>query len=248
MPNVLVLQSHRTPLPHPWLADCLASVRDWAASHRFTYRFVGDALFDPLSDDLRAACAERLVVATDLARLHALQAALHEGFDAAVWCDADVLVLDPEALTLPPDGHAVGRQVWVQREEGRIRTFRQVHNAFLLVRAGDPFLPWYLHVAERMVRAHQGAMVPQLVGPKLLTALHNVVGLPVAEAVNMLPPDVGVDLAAGGGPCLDAYLARCAVPPAALNLCASLLDDEAIASLTELVDAARAGTFAWDRR
>lgn len=234
MPGTLVLQSHRTPWPHEWLADCVRSVQTWAEQQAFTYRFMGDELFDPLPRDLREKCADRLVVATDLARLIALERALDEGFEAVVWCDADVLVLDPSVPVLVDAPFAVGRQVWTQLDSGKPRTFRQVHNAVMLFRAGNPFLAFYRHTAERMVRAHAGPMVPQLVGPKLLTALHNVVGLPVIEGANMLPPAVLADLVAGDGPCLQAWLARCAVPPVALNLCASLArEDRAIAALLE---------------
>jgi hypothetical protein len=222
--TTLVIQSHRAPLPHPWLEACLASVRAWAAGAGFAYRFVGDELFDPVPATLRRKCADRPMIAADLGRLYALQAALGEGFEAAVWCDADLFVLAPEALTLPPAPHAVGREVWVHPHRGRPRAHRQVHNATLLARRGDPFLPFYLDVAQRRVAEHAGPMVPQLVGPKLLTALHNVVGFPVIESAQVASPWVLADLRAGGGPYLDCFRRACTVPPAAVNVCASLVE------------------------
>ena len=52
MPGVLVIQSHRDPLPHPWLHECLHSVRHWASLKGYDYRFLGDELFAPLSAEI----------------------------------------------------------------------------------------------------------------------------------------------------------------------------------------------------
>ena len=107
---------------------------------------------------------------------------------------------------------------------GRPRAHRQVHNAVLLARRGNPFLAFYLDAAQRIVSEHAGPMVPQIVGPKLLTALHNVVRFPVIEAAQVASPWVLADLRAGSGPYLDCFRRACAVAPAAVNLCASLVD------------------------
>lgn len=219
--RTLILQSHRDPLPFAWLGPCLASVRDWAAAHGYSYRFLDDELLEALPDDIRDKTRDRPVIGSDLARLIALERVLEEGFDRAVWCDADVLVFDPGRLDVSFESHAVGREVWVQHHRNRLRAYVKVHNAYLSFRAGDPFLPFYRDAAERMIRAHQGRMVPQLVGPKLLTALHNVVPCPVTEAAGALSPLVARDLLAGGGPALELFRARSRTPPAALNLCAS---------------------------
>lgn len=224
--RVLVLQSHRLPLPAPWLEPCIESVRAWAADRGHAYRFEDDTLLRRLPADLRRRTRDQPVVGADLARLAAIAAALDEGYGAVVWFDADTLVIDPAALHLPTDSYAVGREVWVQRDAHRWRAWVKVHNAFLLFRPGNPFLTFYRHAAERVVRAHQGLMVPQLVGPKLLTALHNVVNLPVAERAAMLSPAVARDLLAGGGAALALFRARSREAPASVNLCASLVGRE----------------------
>lgn len=143
-----------------------------------------------------------------------------------VWFDADVLMIDPDAFAVPEDPYAVGREVWVQRDGRRWRCYVKVHNAFLLFRAGNPFLAFYRHAAEQIVRAHAGAMAPQIVGPKLLTALHNLVAIPVAERAAMLSPAVARDVLAGQGPALDLFRARSTAAPACVNLCASLAGRE----------------------
>ncbi len=217
-----VIQSQRRPLPYGWLAPCLESVRGWAELRGFEYRFLDDALFDVLPADLREKTRDQLVVASDIARLIVLRQALAEGHEAVIWCDSDFLVFDPQRLTLPPESYAVGREVWVQSDGKRLRSHIKVHNAFLAFRQGNAFLDFYLESAQKLVRAHRGPMVPQFVGPKLLTAIHNIVGCPVAESAAMLSPEVARDVVAGSGPALALFNTNSRSAPAAVNLCASL--------------------------
>jgi hypothetical protein len=238
--DVLILQSHRSPLPGPWVARCLGSVRDWATARGYGYRFEDDALFRRLPDDLRRRTAAQPVIAADLARLAALEAALAEGCDAVVWLDADTLVIDPDHFVLPDSSYALGREVWIQPHRGRLRAFVKVHNAFLLFRAGNPFLTFYRHAAERLVRAHaDGPMAPQFIGPKLLTVLHNLIECPVAERAAMLGPAVVRDLLRGGGDALTLFRKHTRARPAAVNLCGSLVgrevDEREIVAVMELL-------------
>jgi hypothetical protein len=217
-------------------------VEAWAHTAGFDYRFIGDELFAPIPERLQA----QPVVASDLARLLALRRALEEGYEAAVWCDADFLVFAPERLTLPAEDYAVGREVWIE-DRGRGQTPRarvKVHNAFLLFRRGNAFLDFCIHAVERLLAAHPGPYPPQFLGPKLLTALHNIVGFPVAERAAMLSPPVIRDLVAGGGPCLELFRARSPEPPAGANLCASLAGgrDTADSEVEAAIDALTGST------
>jgi hypothetical protein len=221
----LVIQSHRMPLPAPWLERCLLSVKGWAQARDFDYRFVDDAIFTPLADWLLDKTAERPTVAADFARLVALRDGLNEGYETVVWCDADFVVFAPERLDLPEESFAFGREVWVDVDAtGRSRASIKVHNAFMFFRRGNPFLDFYVYAAQRLLGEHEGPMVPQLIGPKFLTALHNMVQFPVVEAAAMLSPAVAQDLLGGGGPSLELYRRRCITTPAGVNLCASLSD------------------------
>lgn len=233
--RTLVLQSHRRPLPGRWIGECLGSVRHWAAGQGHDYRFEDDALFLRLAADLRQRTAQQPVIAADLARLAAMDAALAEGYSAVVWLDADTLVIDPQRLRLPDAPYALGREVWIQGHKDGFRAFVKVHNAFLLFRAGNPFLDFYRHAAERMVRRHAGPMVAQFVGPKLLTALHNLVDCPVAEWAAMLSPAVMRDVLAAGGPALTLFRQRSREAPASVNLCGSLVGRELTEQQVEAV-------------
>ena len=223
MSDVLVIQSHRSPLPAPWYRQCVDSVEAWAASWGFAYRWLDDALFDPLPVEIREKTTRQSVVAADLGRLYALQAALAEGYDCAVWVDADTLVLDPSALVLAETGHAFGREIWVQETAGKLKVYRKIHNAFMLFRQGDPVLAFYLFAAQRMLRRHDGPMVPQLIGPKFLTMLHNVIDFPVLEMAAMLSPAVIDDLLGGKSAALQRFKQASEVPPAAVNLSGSMV-------------------------
>lgn len=245
MSDTLVIQSHRAPLPYPWIGRCLASVRDWCAQNGYDYRFLDDALFAAVPEDLRERTRGQPVIATDLARLLVLREALRADYHTVIWLDADMLVIDPAAFVMPAEDFAVGREVWVQPDgQGRLRVYRKVHNAFLLFRRGNAFLDFYADTAQRLLTLNRGTMPPQFIGPKLLTALHNVAQLPVLESAGMLSPPVCRDILAGGGAALDLFLAHSSRPVAAANLCISSCErrDLAAAQMEGVIDALLDGT------
>jgi hypothetical protein len=200
------------------------SVKTWADLRDFEYRFLGDDLFDALPQDLREKTQTQLVVASDLARLMALKSALEEGYQTVIWCDADFLIFSPGEFDLPSDDFGLGREIWIQRDRrsGRPRAYIKVHNAFLLFREGNAFLDFYKNSAERLIREHNGPFAPQFLGPKFLTAIHNIVQCPVVESAGMLSPLVIKDLLNGSGPFLNLFRKHALQPIAAANLCGSL--------------------------
>ncbi len=221
--KTIILQSHAPDALTPWLRKCLASVEAWAALVGADYRFQGDELFDHIPAWVRDKVAPQTVIATDLARLRLMQQALRESYDRALWLDADMLVFAPERLPVPKDPHAVGREVWVQHSSGGLKAYRKVHNAFLMTTRDDTFLPFYADAAERMLTRAKPPLVPQFIGPKLLTALHNMTDLHVEERAGMLSPLALRDVLTGGGAALEQTLAGHKVPPAAFNLSASYM-------------------------
>ena len=222
MSQTLVIQSHRSPQPYPWLSPCIDSVRRWSELNRYIYRFLNDELFDAVPEDLWEKVAHRKVIASDLARLKLLQQALSEGYETVVWLDADFLIFDPVGFVLPDGPYAVGREVWVQHDrKGRLKVYKKVHNALLMFRQGNGFLDFYVETAERLLRQNQGGMPPQFIGPKLLTALHNICRLPVMESAGMLSPLVIKDLVQGRGEALRCFVEQSFTPIAGANLCIS---------------------------
>lgn len=244
MPNTLIVQSHRSPLPFAWLERCLASVRGWSDVHGYAYRLIGDELFAGVPEPLLEKTRGQTVIATDLARLLVLRDALSSGYETVVWLDADVLVFDPGTLVLPEESCAVGREVWVQHDRhGRLKAYKKVHNAFLLFRRGNSLLDFYLDTAMRLLMRNEGSMPPQFIGPKLLTALHNVAVLPVLESIGMLSPLVIKDILAGHGDALSLFEQHSPAMPAAVNLCSSSCERNEVSNdeMSRVIDRLLAG-------
>ena len=222
MSNTLVIQSHRSPLPYAWLERCLVSVRNWCEKNRYDYEFLGDELFNHLAEDLQLKLKDQRVIATDLARLNLLQDKLNKDYRTAVWLDSDFLIFDPDKFILPDDTYAVGREVWVQRDESdKLKVYKKVHNAFLMFQRNNSFLHFYRETAERLLRQNQGGVPPQFIGPKLLTALHNVTQLPIMETAGMFSPLVIKDIAQNGGEALQHFIRSSPQTVRGANLCIS---------------------------
>ena len=227
MPTTLVIQPHRSPFPFNWLQQCIDSVSKWSAANQFDYFFYGDEIFDLVESSIRQKLDQRPVILSDLSRLKALQLGLADGYRAVIWCDADFLIFEPQDFVLPQSKYALGRELWVQlADSGKLRVYRKVHNAFMLFRRDNHFLDFYTDVAESLIKRNQGGMPPQFVGPKLLTALHNIVACPVMEQAGMLSPMVMRDLLTGSGDALDLFRSQSESLPAAFNLSSSLTEAE----------------------
>ena len=224
--TVQVCQSCPENARSDWLNTCLDSVRAWCRARGYDHQLIGDELFDLIDPALLSKTCAQPVIATDLARLRLLQQRLLDGASAAIWLDADTLIFAPDEFEPLAADHAVGREIWVQvGKHRRLQVHRQVHNAFLLVRAGNSFLDFYADTAERLLRENRGGMPPQFIGPKLLTALHNVVQLPVQEDAGSLSPLVIRALLGDAPAPLERLRSRMRVPFHAVNLCQSSLRD-----------------------
>ena len=229
MPATLVIQSHRDPLPFRWLRHCLDSVERWASASGYDYRFVGDELFESVDAELLDKTGSQKVIASDLARLKWLQRGLTEGYECVVWCDADFLIFDQHRFVLPGTAYALGREVWVQCDRAnKLKVYRKVHNALLMFRQGNHFLDFYADTAERLLRLNHGGMPAQFIGPKLLTALHNIAVCPVLECAGMLSPLVIRDLLAGQGDALELFRDKSPQSIAGANLGSSLTESEGL--------------------
>lgn len=222
MPDTLVIQSHRNPLPYSWITRCLESVRNWAESNHYHYQFMNDELFDLLPKAFVEKWLQQPVILSDLARLLCLREALQEDYQRVIWLDADFLIFNPSLFIVPSELYAVGREVWVQHDKhGKLKVYKKVHNAFLMFCQGNHFLDFYIETATRLLSKNTGRVPSQFIGPKLLTALHNVASLPVMEPAGMLSPLVIKDIIQGNGIALDRFTEASPQPIAGANLCIS---------------------------
>lgn len=238
--STLILQSHTNPLPYDWLKVCMHSVQAWSADNNFKYRFWDDSIFDLVPQSILGRFGSRKVILSDLARLKAIRSLICEGHDRVVWLDADMLVFRPEQFKLPatselPERYMLGREVWVQPRVDnpqKLQAYKKVHNAFLLFDRHNSFLDFYIEQAERMLLGAELMVPDQFIGPKLLTALHNIIQCPVMETAGMLSPEVIRNLLSGGqSACaLNLLVKRSAAPLMAANLCGSSVASGAITS------------------
>jgi hypothetical protein len=257
MTKTLVLQSAQSQRAQ-WLDTCLVSVESWAAQANYSYRFIGDELFDQVPDWYMCKVAGRMPIASDLGRLLWIKNLLDQGeADIVVWLDADVLVFAPSKLKVAPVSSCVfGQELWVQknlpkshpkgaekpqRQRGTWQARKNVHNALAAFRKDCPVLPFLIEVIQRMMhRVDANFIAPQMMGPKLLSNLHNLADFELMPSVGALSPEVildltgkqaghketGVeDLQGAHQGALQALLAKQTEPLLAANLCSSLLGE-----------------------
>lgn len=226
--RTIVHQSYREDNVPDWIEACLASVQHWTQAQGYHYVLTGDEIFDLVPEDYRRRAAGTIPIMTDLGRLQQAKGYLQQGYDRTIWLDADLLIFNPDDLVIDiVEDYAFGREVWAQLDKtGKLKIYRNVHNAVSVFCKDNSFLDFYIHAAERIVSQMEpgagGGLAPQVVGPKLLTSLYNTLNFSLVETVGMFSPLVLGDVLSGGGDALDKTLAGHTRPLTAANLCSSL--------------------------
>ena len=237
--QTLVLQSYRTDPVPDWIQQCLESVQSWSREHNHTWRFIDDDLFD-LVPGWYMDKTGKGPIAADYARLVLLKNALSsEEVDQVIWLDADIFVLDNAMQISSGKSCAFGQEVWVQEEQGVMKARKNIHNAVCLFKQQCVVLPFLIEtVASIIKRADPDRIAPQMVGPKLLSALHSLYDFSLLPQVGAISQEVAADIQSGQGPALNLLLEKTSVPLQAVNLCASLMTEadasNVIAGLTLL--------------
>jgi hypothetical protein len=217
----------------------MASVERWAVANGYDYRSMGDELFDTVPDWYMRKVRGRMPIAADLARLQWMQRFLRGDYDWVIWMDADMLVFAPDLLSLDlTRACTFGQEHWVQAksgDQGRWEVRKNIHNAFAAFPADCPVLPFLVDIILRMMRRVDAVHIaPQMMGPKLLSNLHNLASFDYRADIGALSPEVLSTIAGGGfrdagkngNADRSALNALCLAQPrplVAANLCASLL-------------------------
>ena len=224
----LVIQSWHSRTAPQWVAECLSSVERWAQLNGYSYRFIGDTLFDCVPDWYLGKIANRMPIAADLARLKWARDLLSTEAEEVVWLDADTLILRDDPMPDFTGDCAFGLEHWVQRQpNGHCRVRRNVHNACCAFRRDGATLPFLIQTVESIIRrADSDFIAPQMVGPKLLGALHSLANFTVLPQFGALSPEVLLDISQGGGTALDRLREIKDLRLIAVNICASLQTDE----------------------
>jgi len=229
--KTLVIQSCCSEDIPVWIEQCLASVKSWCKHQGHAWRFIDDEIFE-LVPDWYIEKTGKGPVATDYARLVGIHKILkNEDFEQVIWLDADVYILDKSMVLECRKSCAFGHEVWVQKDGNGFKARKNVHNAVCLFKPCCVVLPFLIEtVASIIQRADIEKIAPQMVGPKLLSALHSLYDFDMLPQVGAISPEVALDIRSGEGPALRLLLEKTGGALQAVNLCASLItDDEALA-------------------
>ena len=206
----------------------MQSVKTWADMHGYDYEFSGDESFEVLPHWFQKKFEGMGPQLSDLARLLMAKDKLQSGYERVVWADADVLVISPESLVLPPCKDSLfGYEHWVDVDsKGKLKHWNHLHNAFMVFKKRSVVLPYLIYSIESIAeRIDINEFAPQTFGPKLLGALHSISKFDVQDDVGALSPLVCRDLMNGGGQALDLFRKLQKRSPSALNLCLSLVEN-----------------------
>lgn len=198
------------------------SARAWAALNGFDYRFIDDGFLECVPAWFRDK-ARHICPVTDLARLLTARNLLTNGYERAIWIDADIVVFAPERLTINDNEDCLlAAEVWFSRiSSGQTAYSHRVNNSISVFKRGSVQLEFLIHAAERIARL--SPTIGKLdIGTQLLSQLHRLVPFPLLENVGMFSPLIMKDMATGQDEHLDAYTRHLSAPLACANLCMSL--------------------------
>lgn len=225
--RTLVFQSYKQHLP-VWLRFCQQSVQLWSTSSGYDYALIGDNIFNFNPSWFDRKVHDRLPIRSDLARLLYTKAALKH-YERVVWMDIDCFIFAPEQFVLQNTPYLFGHERWIQPHPKKgWKIYKNVCNAFFQFQRNNTFLDFYIESAQKMIqRVDKNHIAPQMIGPKLLTALHNIVQLPTTTMVGSASPWLIQECASGEGPLLKQVENSIhQAPCVAFNLCSSLFEEE----------------------
>ena len=202
----------------------MGSVKDWAAGHGFVYRTRCDDLFATIPEAIRDKLAGRTPVMADLARLDWLTSVLSERAGLVIWVDADTVVLNADWRP-PCDTHSFfGEECWVQQDDkSRWRAYLSPHNAFMGFTEASPVLPFLRYLSLSLIeRADAAFIAPQMIGPKLLKALHSLADFELVPEAGALSPALLAEWVHGYAGAQACYARHNRPDLAMINLCGSL--------------------------
>jgi hypothetical protein len=191
--RTIVFQSFRTTRVPTWMEYCMASVQTWAEQNRFSYRRLGDEFLDLAPDWYRRSAGPFVCVVTDLTRLVYARLCLMDGFDRAIWLDADVLIFAPAEFQISEEAnHAYYRKVWLSRDaSGNLIPTITVNNGICaFTQAGMDHLQEYIAHCQEIVRS-LGVLRDNVdVGARFLTDPARAASLSVMKTVGAISPPV----------------------------------------------------------
>ena len=139
----------------------------------------------------------------------------------------DTLIIDESWQPSETEHSRFGEECWLQRDKsGGLEVRRQPHNAFMIFLQESPVLSFLIHTIESMIkRVDSDHIAPQMVGPKLLKALHSLAHFDLEPEAGAMSPVLLDAVRRADMQIIEFFRERNAPAPKCLNLCASLIDD-----------------------
>jgi hypothetical protein len=219
----IVYQSYRTHQVPDWITTCMQTVRAWADANAFEYRFIDDSFLAYAPDWFRAKTDGSVCPSTDLARLLVARELLAEGYERAIWVDADMLIFAPEKLTLElSKDFAFCHEIWLFTDDaGESQISHRVNNSISVFCRNNVHLDFFIDAALRIAQ-HRQRIGKLDIGTIFLSQLRSILPYPLLENVGILGPELMREISLEQARQLIDY-ARCLKSPlACANLCASL--------------------------
>lgn len=225
--KVIVYQSYSGPPPPPWLARCRATVEAWAADQGYDYDGDND-LYAFVPDWYGEKAGPFINVVADLARLTMARHYLDQGYDRAIWLDADVVVFDPDRFrTDLAQSCLLCGEVWLDTDPnvdfgaGDLHCKRQVTNSLTMFAPDNTFLDAYIERCLAIVRDGPHPAPRLSVSTHLLTSLAKTMTFPLVHDLALISPILMLGIAESDPTILDLYASYMAAPVRAANLCLS---------------------------
>lgn len=235
--KTIVLQSYRTQNVPDWIARCLASAQAWTKQSGYDYRFVDDRIFDLCGSEYLARVGDNKRSITNLARLELTRIVLDEGYNRAIWLDADIFVFAPDALSIDvTTRYAFSKEAWITVDAaGNVACTRSINNAAFVFMRGEPDLG-FLISAIRHVALHRDLKTNYQVGVFLLTGLEQTLDFTLLRTVGMLSPFMLRAIVDDNVPLLRRQAVEFGDPIFAANLCLALAGDNSEATIAAAMD------------
>lgn len=230
--KTIVYQSFKAKETPKWVEDCLETVKDWAEHQGFDYQRE-DNFFDYVPDWYADKVQDKINVVADLARLELAKKFLKQGYDRAIWMDADIVVFDRDRLKIETtEDYLVCRELWldtadgVNLGEGEIFCTQKVTNSLIMFAKNNNFLDFYIDACKSIVKKNTGKLSSLCVSTKFLTKLHEIVELPLFHHIGLFSPILMHGVVEGDREITDLYARSLESPIYAVNLCFSFRNRE----------------------
>ena len=219
--KTLIIQSYRTQAVPAWIARCLASVRAWAQAKGYDHWLTDDRAFALCGEDYLARVGDNPRSKTNLCRLELIRSALADGYDLAIWMDADIFVFAPQQLDLAAaERISFPHETWLWRNDKGWGFNRTLNNCVIVCPRNDPDLDLIIR-ATRHRALHHPVTINRQVGVDLIRGLHQFLQFPLLGNVGMLSNHSVIALAQNNEWLMRHQAQYHQTPIYAANLCAS---------------------------